>query len=72
MVAEPLAAQAVEQDTVLTEIEVREFQKNNIIKALRQSDWRVSGKDGAAELLGIRPTTLADRIKSMGIRKPNA
>jgi PAS domain S-box-containing protein len=70
--AEPLAAQPVEPDTVLTEKEIREFQKNNIIKALRQADWRVSGRDGAAELLGIRPTTLADRIKSMGIRKPNA
>jgi len=30
----------------------------------------VSGKGGAAELLGVRPTTLADRIKSFGVRKP--
>jgi len=54
----------------LTEVEMREFQKNNTIAALKQADWRVSGADGAAELLGIKPTTLADRIKTFGIRKP--
>jgi PAS domain S-box-containing protein len=55
---------------VLTEIQIRALQKENITAALRQTDWRVSGKDGAAELLGIKPTTLADRIKKLGIRKP--
>jgi hypothetical protein len=30
----------------------------------------VSGKEGAAALLGIRPTTLSDRIKSFGLKKP--
>ncbi len=58
------------QDDVLTEAQIREFQKSNMIKALSKSDWRVSGKDGAAELLGVRPTTLADRIRSFGINKP--
>ena len=54
----------------LTEQEVREFQKNNTIAALKQADWRVSGAGGAADLLGIKPTTLADRIRTLGIRKP--
>jgi len=54
----------------LTEAELREFQKNNTIAALKQADWRVSGPDGAAELLGIKPTTLADRIRTFGIHKP--
>jgi PAS domain S-box-containing protein len=57
-------------DSVLTEKQMRELQKQNLVAALRQTDWRVSGANGAAELLGIRPTTLADRIKSFGIRKP--
>jgi len=30
----------------------------------------VSGAGGAADLLGIKPTTLADRIRTFGIRKP--
>jgi PAS domain S-box-containing protein len=56
--------------SVLTEKQMREKQKQNVLTALKQTNWRVSGKDGAAELLGIRPTTLADRIRSFGIRKP--
>lgn len=55
---------------VLTENQMRALQKQNIVEALKQANWRVSGKDGAAELLGIKSTTLADRIKSFGIRKP--
>lgn len=57
-------------DQLLTEIQMRSLQKQNLITALKQTNWRVSGTDGAAELLGIKPTTLADRIKSFGIRKP--
>jgi transcriptional regulator with GAF, ATPase, and Fis domain len=55
---------------VLTEHEMKELQKKNLLAALGQTDWRVSGKDGAAELLGVRPTTLSDRIKSLGLHKP--
>ena len=54
----------------LTEQEMREFQKNNTIAALEQAKWRVSGAGGAADLLGIKPTTLADRIRTFGIRRP--
>ncbi len=38
---------------------MRDFQKANIVKALEQANWKVSGSGGAAELLGVRPTTLA-------------
>lgn len=67
---EPAHATAREGGEVLTESQLRDLQRANIVAALEQSDWRVSGRDGAAELLGIRPTTLADRIKRMGIEKP--
>ena len=55
---------------VLTEKEMRELQKRNIVAALGQTNWRVSGDRGAAELLGVKPTTLADRIRTFGIKKP--
>jgi len=58
------------EGNVLTDKQMRSLQKQNLVTALKQSNWRVSGKDGAAELLGIKPTTLTDRIKSFGIRKP--
>ena len=57
-------------DSVLTEKDMREFQRRNTIAALRQSNWRVSGASGAANLLGVKPTTLADRIRTYGIKKP--
>jgi len=59
-----------EEARVLTEKEMRQLQKQNLVNALKQTGWRVSGKQGAAELLGVKPTTLTDRIKSFGIRKP--
>lgn len=57
-------------DPVLTEKEMKELQKKNMLAALKQSNWRVSGEQGAAALLDIRPTTLADRIRTFGIQKP--
>jgi len=55
---------------ILTEKEMRDYQKQNLISALQETNWRVSGPDGAAELLGVRPTTLADRIRVLGIKRP--
>ncbi len=48
----------------------REFQKSNTVKALKQANWKVSGTGGAAELLGVRPTTLADRVRTYKIKRP--
>ncbi len=41
-----------------------------MLQALEKSGWRVSGPSGAARLLGVKPTTLADRIKKLGLRRP--
>ncbi len=68
---EQVAAALPGDDEILSDKEMREFQKANIVRALKQADWKVSGKGGAAELLGIRPTTLADRIRTLKIRKPS-
>jgi len=64
------AAEAGAEPGFLTEQEMREFQKKNTIAALEQAAWRVSGAGGAADLLGIKATTLADRIRVLGISKP--
>ena len=62
---------AEQSDEVLTEKDMRELQKANILRALQQANWKVSGKGGAAELLGVKPTTLADRIRSYKIKRPS-
>jgi transcriptional regulator with GAF, ATPase, and Fis domain len=54
---------------VLPESEMRRRERQNIIAALRKCSWKVYGTDGAAELLGIKPTTLSSRIKKMKISK---
>jgi len=64
------AEAAVASDEVLTEKDMREFQKSNTVKALKQANWKVSGAGGAAELLGVRPTTLADRVRTYKIKRP--
>ncbi len=69
---EPATADVTAEGRIMTEKQLRALQKANLVAALKQSNWRVSGKGGAAELLGVRPTTLTDRIKALGIRKPRA
>ena len=58
------------EDGVLTETEMRAYQKRNLTRALEQTRWRVAGPNGAAQLLGVKPTTLADRIRAFGIKRP--
>jgi transcriptional regulator with GAF, ATPase, and Fis domain len=55
---------------LFTDAEMREREKANLIAALRHADWRVWGAGGAAELLGIKPSTLAYRMKALDITKP--
>ena len=54
--------------TPYTEIERIARDRQNIIQALELCDNKISGAGGAAELLGIKPTTLASRLKNMDIR----
>ena len=54
-------------EEILTVAELRKFEAANIQKALERSGGKIYGAGGAAELLDVRPTTLASRIKSLGI-----
>jgi PAS domain S-box-containing protein len=56
---------------IMTDDEMREYERSNILAALKASGGKVFGKGGAAELLAIKPTTLASRIKSLGISARN-
>lgn len=54
---------------LLNESDLRILERANIVKSLRQTNWKISGKDGAAELFGIKPSTLAYRIGVFEITK---
>ncbi|TVP51352.1 MAG: PAS domain S-box protein [Halomonas sp.] len=56
-----------EQATLLTEYALSQRQRESAIAALVQAEGKVSGVGGAAELLGIKPTTLASRLNKWGI-----
>jgi PAS domain S-box-containing protein len=62
--------EAVGHNGVLTDAQLRELERNNMVEALRISDWRVSGPEGAAQLLGVKPTTFTDRMKKFAISRP--
>ncbi|MGI9228099.1 MAG: helix-turn-helix domain-containing protein, partial [Gammaproteobacteria bacterium] len=64
------AVEALPESKFITVKEFKQREKENIIAALQHSDWRVSGKEGAAELLGIKPTTLAHQMKKLNVKKP--
>ncbi|MEJ2006210.1 MAG: sigma-54 dependent transcriptional regulator [Cyclobacteriaceae bacterium] len=57
-------------ESILTNDQLEELEKENLLRALRKTKWKVSGKNGAAELLGIPPTTLASKIKAFGLSRP--
>ena len=57
------------EEGIMSESEVRELEKINTVAALRKCGWKIYGTGGAAELLGLKPTTLVARIKKMGIGK---
>ncbi len=54
----------------LTINEFKQREKENIIAALQYCKWRVSGEGGAADLLEMKPTTLAHQMKKFQIKKP--
>jgi transcriptional regulator with GAF, ATPase, and Fis domain len=49
----------------MTELKRRE--RDNIVAALACTHWQIAGSGGAAELLGIKPSTLRDRVRALGI-----
>ncbi|MEM9333511.1 MAG: sigma 54-interacting transcriptional regulator [Pseudomonadota bacterium] len=62
--------QTMSQQGLMTDAEIRALERRNTEAVLAEANWRVSGTGGAAEILGVRPTTLADRIRKWHIRKP--
>jgi PAS domain S-box-containing protein len=51
-------------------VTLEEVERKHICAVLERVQWRVSGKGGAAEILGLLPTTLHSRMKKLGISRP--
>ena len=48
---------------------LNEVQREHILRTLETTRWRVRGKNGAAEILGLKPTTLESRMAKLGIKR---
>jgi transcriptional regulator with GAF, ATPase, and Fis domain len=49
---------------------LEDVERHHILLVLRNTNWRIRGKEGAANILGIKPTTLEARMKKLGINRP--
>jgi PAS domain S-box-containing protein len=67
------ASEAVVETTserILQVRDLQELERQNIRRALEAAGWRVAGRDGAAERLGMNPSTLNSRIRALRIERP--
>lgn len=57
--------------SVKTATQLSRLERDNLLLALEKSGWRVSGPKGAAQLVGIPPSTFQSRMKALGIKRPH-
>jgi len=64
--------QVVLQDNFDSEplLNLEALEKEHILKVLENTSWRIRGNNGAAEILGLKPTTLYSRMKKLGVKRP--
>ena len=57
--------------SVKTVQQLQQLERDNLILALEKSQWRVAGKKGAAQLVGMPPSTFQSRMKALRIKRPH-
>jgi transcriptional regulator with GAF, ATPase, and Fis domain len=57
-----------ERSVVISDTEMNRRVRDNMVVALKRSGGKVYGPDGAAEALGVKPTTLYTRLKKLGLK----
>jgi formate hydrogenlyase transcriptional activator len=50
---------------------LEDVERTHIVKVLEECNWKIRGKGGAAECLGLKRTTLQSRMKRLGIQRPS-
>lgn len=67
LIAQDPSASGNPAPRIMTYAELKNWERENVIAALRATSYRIYGTGGAADLLGVKPTTLASRIKALEI-----
>jgi formate hydrogenlyase transcriptional activator len=60
----------ISSETPQTSI-LENIERSHLLKVLKKANWRVAGKGGAAEVLGLKRTTLQSLMKRLGIKRPD-
>ncbi len=61
----------VGRDSTTQTLKLDDLERGHILKILQATRWRISGREGAAAVLGLKPTTLHARMKKFGIHRPS-
>jgi transcriptional regulator with GAF, ATPase, and Fis domain len=56
-------------EQVIPAARFREMERENIVNALRRCNGKISGRHGAAALLGLKPSTLSYQMKALGVQR---
>jgi len=64
----PISASPTSSTVSISTLE--DAERQHILRALRQTEWRIAGPRGAAAILGMKRTTLQARMRKLGIRRP--
>jgi len=64
----PIIPPATDAPVLLTRADLKLRERENILNALAQTNGKVYGPGGAAELLDMKPSTLTSRLKSLGLK----
>lgn len=65
----PVSTAPEAQVELLTGAALRDIERNNILKALDMTGWKISGPHGAAALIGLKPSTLSYRMKILNVER---
>jgi len=63
----PIADQSAPSQNLSTSLQ--DVERNHILLVLNGAAWRIRGKRGAAEILGLKPSTLESRMKKLNISR---
>jgi transcriptional regulator with GAF, ATPase, and Fis domain len=69
LVVSPLQLASLEVDATRN---LEDMERRHIVSVLEGASWRVAGKGGAAEVLGLKRSTLYSKMKKLGIRRPDS
>jgi DNA-binding NtrC family response regulator len=56
-------------ETIVSTGKLEDMERNHIVAVLDKTGWRLAGQGGAAEILGLKRTTLQAKIKKLGIKR---